>query len=171
MLEACSDLFSPIPIPFWGLFNGKPGEVAEKKGKTPLLRKFTFVVVMAFNYWYFGRPYFDSSLLQRSLNVQHRKILRHVRPLVRSEGQLGDIHVCKAGWCFPELVARLGELSDALTKLGPSCDPYSRSSSGQCEVVQKDNTTTPELEPYRSLDASRMEVEGGTLLITCQVSW
>ena len=131
--------FFPIPIPFWGLFGGMPGGPGSRAKKPMMLRKFTFVVAMAFNFWHFGGFCFDLGLLQRGLNRQRRHFLRHVRALVRSEGQFDTSVVCSAGRRFPELVARLGELSSALTMMGPSSDPYSRSFFGHDVVLEKDN--------------------------------
>ena len=59
---------------------------------------------------------------------------------------------------MPQLCARLGELSDALTSLGPGADPYSRTFPGR--EVPVDNSAEECLEPYRSLDADRLKLSG-----------
>lgn len=58
----------------------------------------------------------------------------------------------------PELIARLGELTDMLTWLGCSASPYSNFFAGF--EVAKNNTTFPELEPYHDLDPARLVLYG-----------
>ena len=59
---------------------------------------------------------------------------------------------------MPNLIARLGELSDALTDLGARSTPYSKTFPGR--EVRMQNDGDPVLEPYRSLDADRLKLVG-----------
>ena len=59
---------------------------------------------------------------------------------------------------MPQLDARLRELSEALTRLGPSCNPYDRMFQGTSVPV--DTSQAEELRPYRDLDASRLKITG-----------
>ena len=68
--------------------------------------------------------------------------------------------VSLAGRRSPQLVARLSELSDALTSAGIKQSPYDRVFEGFNAEVPVDNSVLPELEPYRSLDFNRLRVVG-----------
>ena len=57
-----------------------------------------------------------------------------------------------------QLNARLHELSEALTRPGPSCNPYDRMFQG-CSVPM-DTSQAAELRPYRDLDAKRPQISG-----------
>ena len=100
----------------------------------------------------------ESSSLQRAPNRLHRVLYRRIRSLLKSDGPALAFETTKAGRRFPELVARLSELSSVLTYNGTSGDPYDKTFSG-VEVVE-DDTTMPELQPYRDLDPSRLLLHG-----------
>ena len=75
-----------------------------------------------------------------------------------ADGPLESFEVIRSGRRFPQLVARLCDLSDVLAKLGVGAGPYERTFSGHS--VPLDVTRFQELEPYKSLDASRLKVVG-----------
>jgi len=68
--------------------------------------------------------------------------------------------VSLAGRRSPQLIARLTELSEALTNAGVKSSPYDHIFEGRDSVVPVDNSVLPELEPYRSLDFERLRVVG-----------
>ena len=75
-----------------------------------------------------------------------------------ADGPSESFDVIKCGRRFPNLIARISELSDALTKLGVGAGPYEKIYPGH--EVPMDNSLFPELEPYKSLNASRLKVVG-----------
>ena len=116
------------------------------------------VIVMALNFWHSGGSFPDDHQLQRSPNRLHQTLYKRIRALLRSDGPAFAFEATKAGRRFPELVARLGELSEVLTKNGCSASPYEKSFVGV--EVPKDDTTMPELQPYRDLNPSRLALAG-----------
>ena len=68
--------------------------------------------------------------------------------------------VSLAGRRSPQLIARLTELSEALTNAGVKSSPYDHIFEGRDSIVPVDNSVLPELEPYRSLDFERLRVVG-----------
>ena len=77
---------------------------------------------------------------------------------MQADGPKIPFVVSLAGRRSPQLVARLCELSDAVTSLGVRSSPYDHTFEGR--PVSMDNTVLPELEPYRSLDHQRLKVVG-----------
>ncbi|CAK9056528.1 Uncharacterized protein SCF082_LOCUS30455 [Durusdinium trenchii] len=65
--------------------------------------------------------------------------------------------VLARGRRFPQLVARLGEISDYVTKLG-AAGPYSHFYHGH--EVPLNNSVLPQLQPYMPLDANRLSIKG-----------
>eukprot|EP00435_Cladocopium_sp_Y103_P072261 s203_g39.t1 len=153
--------FFPIPIPFWNVFDGMPADPGAKSTPRPsLLDKVVFVIVMALDYWHSGGGFMSVEEMQRGLNVQQRAVIRHVKALVKSEDASFSFQVCRAGRRFPELTARLSELSDFVTKTGASSQPYSKTFPGYGIQLEQDNSVMQELEPYRDLNADRLLLHG-----------
>ena len=69
----------------------------------------------------------------------------------------GTFEVLARGRRFPQLVARLGEISDYVTKLG-AAGPYSHFYHGH--EVPLNNSVLPQLQPYMPLDANRLSIKG-----------
>jgi len=63
-----------------------------------------------------------------------------------------------AGRRCPELMARLSELSNALTKLGAFANPYDQTFSGF--ELPKDDTPDQILQPFHDLDPSKIKLHG-----------
>ena len=97
-------------------------------------------------------------LLGREPSPVHRKLFARLRSWIKSECRPLSFSVAKAGRRFPQLIARLSELSLMMTKSGLSGDPYSRDFQGV--AVDKDDYAVEELRPYRSLDPSRLVLHG-----------
>eukprot|EP00434_Breviolum_minutum_P038829 symbB.v1.2.034454.t5/scaffold4448.1/size41344/4 len=122
------------------------------------LSRVLHTTIMALNFWYSGGKFIDSSALQRAPNRLHRVLFRRIRSLLKSDGPALAFETTKAGRRFPELVARLSELSEVMTYNGVSGDPYCKTFGG-VDVV-KDDSVMPELQPYRDLDPSRLLLYG-----------
>lgn len=88
----------------------------------------------------------------------HLTLFGRIRALLRSDGPASAFQITKAGRRFPELVTRLGEISEVLTKNGCSVSPYEKSFVGV--EVPTDDSSMPELQPYRDLNPDRLVLFG-----------
>ena len=157
---SCAD-FLPHPHHNLVAFSGMPeAEIPLRRPKTGLLDKVVFVIAMALNYWHFGGKFVEAQKLQRGLNAQHAKFVRYLKALVKSDDPGVSFPIRGAGRRFPELVARLSELTDFVTASGIIHDPYTKTFAGCGDTVAPDNSVMPELEPYRDLDAERLKPTG-----------
>lgn len=146
----------PAPLPEGEWFARMPHDLSLVKRKRIHLNRAVHIIVLALNFWHFG-GHVDLGSLGRAPSTQHLCLFARIRRLIRSEGLACFETLASSGRRLPQLVARLGELSDALTLLGPSCNPYDRSFQGY-DVPPKNETD--ELKPYRNLDASRLVLKG-----------
>ena len=117
-----------------------------------------YIMVLALNFWHFGGSFLPFDVLRRKPSSQQAQVHKRLRGFLKSEAVVGTFLVSAAGRKFPQLHARLAELSSAVTFLGLSGDPYSKAFQGAS--VPMDNTVMEELEPYRSLDAERLKLSG-----------
>ena len=153
-----SPLF-PLPIPEEGIFRRMPEHCSLRQRRRCHLKRVLRVMVMALNYWHGGLGTFpNKQLLQRCPSKVHRTIYHKLMGILVADGSgTSSFEVLKSGRRFPQLSARLGELSDCLTKLGVA-GPYSFMFIGHS--VPLDNDKLPEHTPYRNLDASRLKLSG-----------
>ena len=150
--------FFPIPIPVVGCFDRMPANMSNARRHALHMSRTVSVICMALNFWHCGgRSPPDVSLL-RGPNKQHRCLFERIRSLIKSDGLASGFSVSGAGRRFPELCARLAEISSVLTMQGVSSDPYDKKFQGV--EVAKDNSKAPELSPYRDLDPSRIVLHG-----------
>ena len=117
-----------------------------------------YIMVLALNFWHFGGSFLPFDVLRRKPSSQQLLVHRRLRGFLKSEAVVGTFLISAAGRKFPQLHARLAELSSAVTFLGLSGSPYSKAFQGA--AVPMDNTVMEELEPYRSLDAGRLKLSG-----------
>lgn len=113
---------------------------------------------MALSFWWSGSCFIPLEHLRRIPSPCQHRLIRRLAGLVLADGPGENFQVLASGCRFPQLVARLSELSDALTKIGAGSGPYERIYPGH--DVPLDNSILPELEPYRSLNAARLKVVG-----------
>ncbi|CAK9067955.1 Methyltransferase-like protein 5, partial [Durusdinium trenchii] len=114
---------------------------------------------MALNFWHGGlRSFPNEVLLTRHPSKAHRTVYRKLMNALAADGpDSGTFEVLACGRRFPQLVARLGEISDYVTKLG-AAGPYSHFYHGH--EVPLNNSVLPQLQPYMPLDANRLSVKG-----------
>ena len=148
----------PIPLPFTGLFDRMPPNMSVRDRRSLSFRRAIYIVVFALNYWYFGGPPPDMSHLGRAPNTAHRRIYKRVESFIRSDFGMPSFRVAAAGRRFPQLVARLCELSESMTRLGLGGDTYTKSFAGAEDGFDADKI--PELKPYRDLQADRLRLFG-----------
>ncbi len=148
----------PIPLPFTGLFDRMPPSMSVRDRRSLSIRRVAYIIVFALNYWYFGGPPPDMSSLGRVPNLAHRRIYKRVENFIRSDFGMPSFRVAAAGRRFPQLVARLCELSESMTRLGLGGETYTKSFAGAEEGF--DAEKIPELKPYRDLQADRLRLFG-----------
>ena len=157
-LVASSSPAFPLPVPFPGIFAKMPPGLSSAKRRRCHFQRALHVMVMALNYWWSSSSFIPLELLERAPSASQQRIFRRLASLMLADGPREPFEVLRCGRRFPQLVARLSELSQAVTKLGAGASSYDRSFAGH--DVPLNNSLFDELEPYRSLNASRLKVVG-----------
>ena len=150
--------FFPIPLPCMGSLNRMTRSGSAHSKHNRHLSQVVLVIVSALNFWYAGGKHGDIELLRREPSRHHLLLYQRIRFLVKLDSDACVEELPKAGRRFPELAARLGELSDALTQMGASSNPYDKTFAG-CEAP-RDDDVAPQLKPYHDLDASKLKLFG-----------
>ena len=150
----------PIPLPFVGAFDRMPSGLSKRHRVKVHFRRAVVVVVLALNFWWSGNRFVSTDLLRRSLSVSQKAIVKRVIDFIQVDGPMIPFPLVSAGRRFPQLIARLSELSSALTDLGVQGNTYSHVFEGRGEEVKPANEARDELVPYRSLDADRLKLVG-----------
>ena len=156
--SAASSAVFPLPVPFENPFDRMPKGVSSRVRKRIHFQRAMHCVVMALNFWHCGGDFSVLSQLHRTPTSVHSAIFGRIRSLLRADGQFPKFRVIGAGRRFPQLVARLREATEFVTRTGVSSQPYSKQFSGAEVVI--DNSVLPELEPYRDADPSRIKLKG-----------
>lgn len=117
-------------------------------------------MTLALNFWWSGNKFVDKDLLRRVPSNPQLQIVRRIENLLQVDGFQIPVPVVSAGRRFPQLIARLSELSSALTTLGPQSSPYAHVFEGKPTEVKTNNQVRDDLQPYRSLDAARLKLVG-----------
>ena len=147
----------PVPLPHHDAFHRMPpGCSAVKRNRIHFQRALN-VVVLALNFWWSDGKSTDLSLLGRSPNSSQKIVVERVRRLILADGPGASFSAVSCGRKYPQLVARLSELSECVTRLGVGAGPYSHVFQGY-EVPP--SVVAPELQPFRSLDADRLRLKG-----------
>ena len=113
---------------------------------------------MDLNFWWAVNSFIPLELLERAPSPSQLRLLRRIAGLMLADGPTEQFEVLRSGRRFPQLVARLSELSQTVTKLGAGSGSYEKVYPGH--DVPLDNSLYDELEPYQSLNASRLRVVG-----------
>lgn len=133
-----------------------PGCSSKKRRQIHFLRAVN-LVVLALDFWALDGKITDLNLLGRRLNIAQKAVVSRVRSLMLADGPDVTGTLASSGRKFPQLVARLSELSGKVTELGVGAGPYSKVFQGVEVPLTVDS---PELVPYRSLDSSRLKLTG-----------
>ena len=154
---ASSTVF-PLPAPFPSPFDRMPRGVSSRARRRIHFQRAMHCVVMALNFWHFGGDFSVLDAIHRPPTTVHLSIFGRIRSLLRADGQFPKFRVIGAGRKFPQLVARLREATEFVTRTGVSSQPYSKQFSGA--EVGFDNSVLDELEPYRDADPTRIRLKG-----------
>lgn len=147
----------PIALPLDCPFLRMDSSLSYRKRARIHVQRALHIMVLALNYWHFG-GFVPVEQLGRVPSSLHIHVFLTLKRLLRSEVPAPPFQIAKAGRRFPQLNARLSELCQFTSSLGLSGQSYSRSYQGV--DVPIDNSTCPELEPYMSLNASRLKLSG-----------
>ncbi len=163
----------PLPVPNTRCpFDRMPPGLSSSKRRSLHLCRALHVMCMALNYWHSGGSFSDLDLIGRPSTSTHRSIFKRMKALLMSDVQFPATSMVRAGRRFPQLLARLGELSDFVTTHGIASQPYSKDYEGM--QVKKRQDLLPGLDPYRKADPSRsrsQDVDYGTSLTCYLMSW
>ena len=149
--------FFPIPYPCFGVFGRMPSGVSGSAKHTRHLNMVVHLVVCALNFWFCGGKFGPLSKMRRKPNEQHQALFCRVRLLIESDGLTEVNGLPSAGRRFPELVARLSELSDAITRLGVTSSAYDKTFPGTAEAPM-DNSKHEALQPYHDADPDKLRL-------------
>lgn len=156
-LASTSALF-PLPVPFIDAFKRMPPGVSSQQRRKIYFNRFLNLLVAGLNFWWSNEKFLDLELLGRTPNSRQLAVFRRLRSLVLADGRdMIATPIVSCGRKFPQLVARLTELSGALTCLGAESGPYSKSFAG---VSMQPTLGIPEVEPFRALDSDRLRITG-----------
>jgi len=113
---------------------------------------------MALNFWHSGGSFSDLELIGRPSTSLHRSIYKRLKALLLSDVQFPASSMVRAGRRFPQLLARLGELSEAVTFQGITSQPDTKDFEGI--PIQKRSDLLLGLDPYKKADAERIKISG-----------
>ena len=141
----------PVPIHPDVCFDRMPAGLSATKRKRLHLLRAVHVICMALNFWHSDACWADDDSLRREPNQEHFALYRRVASLIRSDGLAESFQLEKSGRKSPELLARLGQLSDMVTAVGNCGANYDRSVPG---VAPDEMLSHPDdIVPFSDLDA------------------
>eukprot|EP00435_Cladocopium_sp_Y103_P019932 s4028_g4.t2 len=156
-MVASTPTFFPVPAFNRGQFDRMPLGASSKKRRQLHLFQAVHVICMALNFWFFGGRWISDDDLRREPNAEHRVLFQRVASLIRSDGLAESFPMSLSGRKHPELLARLAELSQALTACGGACS-CEKGFSGI--PMPQSIPLSQELKPYADLNASRLRIHG-----------
>ena len=157
LIDKTAPTFFPVPIPSRGIFGRMPSSSSTAAKHARHMSQTVHTMVMALNFWYSGGSFVDDELLRRRPSRHHQVLFQRLRSLCESEGPASLDGVPKAGRRFPELVARLEELTELMTRVGATSSPYDKAFQG---VEVPKNEPVPELKPYQDMDPDKILLYG-----------
>ncbi len=113
----------PIPLPHFGVFNRMPSGLSLRQRSRIHFRRAVVLTILALNLWWSGNRFIDLSLLRRFPSASQKQIIKRVVDFMQVDGPI-PFDVSLAGRRSPQFIARLSELSEALTSAGVRSSPY-----------------------------------------------
>ena len=152
----------PLPCPRLGLF-GKGSQTLPRAQKQRLyLRRVVHIVVAALNFVHDGGRWAPWHLFWREPNATQLACFKRIRAFVVACFSRKEEFPLPPGRSGPDLVARLLELeafAGAFVELGSSSAADLLANVGSVPGVPP-SADLPQLQPYRSLDVSRLRLHG-----------
>ena len=156
LLSPSKSLF-PLPLPFFGAFRNFGPRLSSRARTRIGIRRVAVVTTVALNMLHSGGRPPSPQQMRRLPNEAQSKALSYIVKLIRTCGAVAGVDVPAASRRSAQLVARLSEISEEFTALGPSCDPYGPAFPG-VRPSAEDNFAA--LHPYKDLDANRLVLSG-----------
>ena len=152
----------PLPVPYPGCFDAGGGpRLSQKRLQKVAMQRALHVAVLLLNRLYLGR-FASLAELERCPNVWQRKRLRQLRMFYVACGCNRDMFPLAPGRSGPELGASLYRLEKFVQENPHFAQGYHELSPFEFEekpgLFPQDEF--PELEPYKSLDVSRLRLVG-----------
>ena len=148
----------PLPAPFkQSPFERMPPFWSKERRRKIHRRRALHIMVMALNYWHSGGDFSELKWIGRPQTSAHRSIYGRLKALLLSDVLTPDFSMVRAGRKFPQLLARLSEVSDYVTQHGVASQPYTKTFEGV--ELQRQQDLLPGLEPYKKADPSRFQIE------------
>ncbi|OLP84103.1 hypothetical protein AK812_SmicGene35057 [Symbiodinium microadriaticum] len=153
-----SGVIFPVPLPFAGVFARFPLDCSSRVRRRIMHQRLVHIVCMALNFLHANFVPIPLPLIQRPMNVAQRSLVAHVGRHLKAFGaSVGEFVLAGSGRRNPQLIARLSELMSFLAASAATGDSYADRSG---TVVPTHNEAHPGLDPFRSLDVSRLKLSG-----------
>ncbi|CAE7831590.1 unnamed protein product [Symbiodinium sp. CCMP2592] len=149
-------------MPYLGLFGKTSPDLPRAQKQRLYLRRSVHIVVAALNFLHDCGRWAPGHLLWREPNAGHLACYRRIRSFVVACFSRKEEFPLPPGRSGPDLVARLLELESfagSLGSLGSSCSADLLASHGPIPSVPP-SADLPQLQPFRSLDVSRLKLHG-----------
>ncbi len=154
---AAAPTMFPIPSPDFTVFGRMPSGLSARRRRRWHLQRAVHVICMALNFWHYN-GFVGVEGLRRIPARVHIGLYSRIRNLILSDGLLEPFLVVKAGRRFPQLAARIADITEMMVRSGCSMDPYSRTFDGV--RINEEDYDVDELKPYRDLDPDRIVLHG-----------
>ena len=155
--SASTALF-PIPLPDLKVWCSARGR-GSKARHSEACQKLLHLAILALNFEYLSHPLGSVQLLRRSPARHHLQLYGRLLGFIRASATIEEVNFLGCGRKSPQFSARLSELMSTLTKIGvASVSDYG--GAVPHAPVMVDNSVDEDLEPYTSLDPSRLKLSG-----------
>ncbi|CAE7264088.1 unnamed protein product [Symbiodinium sp. CCMP2592] len=149
----------PLPLPCDGAFARFPLECSSRFRRRVMHRRLLHIVCMALNFLHSNFVPIPLSALQRPHNAAQRSLVAHVGRHLKAFGaSVGEFSLSDSGRRNPQLIARLSELLAFLSASSAATGDAYADLSGT--AVPMHNELRPGLDPFKSLDVSRLRLSG-----------
>ncbi|CAE7527751.1 unnamed protein product [Symbiodinium sp. CCMP2592] len=154
-----SEVIFPMPLPSVGSFASFSLERSQRFRRRVMHHRLLHIVCMALNFLHSNFVPIPLSVLQRPLNAAQRSLVAHLGRHLKAFGaSAGEFVLADSGRRNPQLIARLSELTSFLAASAAATgDPYADRSG---TVVPMHNEAHAGLDPFRSLNTSRLKLSG-----------
>lgn len=152
----------PLPVPFPGCFSGSGSGLSLQRLRKLAQKRVVHTLVVVLNYLFLGHFATFEALGRHPSDLQ-KKCLQRLSAFVAACGSRPDEFSVPPGRSGPQLVACIDSLERFLeeTNLGGfGYDSVLKPSASSNKFDERIRTDFPELQPFRSLDASRLKISG-----------